>query len=35
MPQGGATSDENDSQHPVSLRFPRLCGLFSGQNESI
>ena len=31
MPQGGATSDENDSQHPVSLRSLRLCGLFSGR----
>ncbi len=23
--------DENSSQHPVSLRSPRLCGLFSSQ----
>ena len=37
MPQGGATSDENSSQHPVSLSSPRLfrlrsiqaCGSFS------
>ncbi len=33
MLQDGATSDENDSQHPVSLCSPRLCGLFSGQNS--
>ena len=31
MPQGGTMSEENSSQHPVSLRSPRLCGLFSGQ----
>ncbi len=35
MPQGGAASDENSSQHPVSLRSPRLCGLFSGQSERL
>ncbi len=33
MPQGGTTSDENSSQHPVSLRSSRLCGLFSGQRS--
>ena len=31
-PQGGATSNENSSQYPVSLRSPPLCGLFSGQS---
>ncbi len=32
MPQDDATLDENNSQHPVSLRSPRLCGLFSEQS---